>query len=206
MSRLRHGRVWTVAILTLAVLVVVCRGPELTWANGSSVPSTQNLAADPQQYLSVSGARYSMLHWVDGPEIGARAAIVVEYPSGRVLYSKAMHDRLAPASTTKILTSILTLEHGNIEDDVTISPEDLVGESSMGLQNGEHQTLHNLLYGMLLPSGNDAAMAVARTIGSQAIAFASQQKDPVQRFAEMMNARATQLGLADSHFVNPHGL
>src|SRR5438067_952938 len=66
------------------------------------------------------------------PEIGARAAIVVEYPSGRILYSKAMHDRLAPASTTKILTAILTLEHGNLDEQVTAAPEDLVGESSMG--------------------------------------------------------------------------
>jgi D-alanyl-D-alanine carboxypeptidase (penicillin-binding protein 5/6) len=138
------------------------------------------------------------------PEIGARAAIVVEYPSGRILYSKAMHDRLAPASTTKILTSILALEHGNLEDVVTVSPDDMVGESTMGLEIGEQQTLHNLLYGMLLPSGNDAATAVARYLGSQASAPGS--GDPMARFIEMMNARAAQLGLADSHFINPHGL
>src|SRR5437868_7144330 len=101
------------------------------------------------------------------PQIGARAAIVVEYPSGHILYSKAMHDHLAPASTTKLLTSILALEHGNLEDVVTVSPDDLVGESTMGLESGEQQTLHNLLYGMLLPSGNDAAMTVARYPGSQ---------------------------------------
>jgi D-alanyl-D-alanine carboxypeptidase len=138
------------------------------------------------------------------PEIGARAAIVVEYPSGRILFERAMHDRLAPASTTKILTAILALEHGNVEDTVTVSPDDLVGESSMGLESGEQQTLHNLLYGMMLPSGNDAAMAVARYLGSQGGAPGS--GDPIARFSEMMNARVSQLGLTDSHFVNPHGL
>ncbi len=138
------------------------------------------------------------------PDISARAAIVVEYPSGRILYSKAMHDHLAPASTTKILTSILALEHGNLEDVVTISPDDLVGESTMGLEGGEQQTLHNLLYGMLLPSGNDAAMAIARYLGSQVAA--PDGRSSITRFADMMNTRASQLGLTDSHFVNPHGL
>src|SRR5438067_1776815 len=206
MSRSRHGRVWAVAILTLAVLVAVCRGPELTWAGGLKVPGPEYPAVDPHLYLSVSGANYSLLHWQAGPEIGARAAIVVEYPSGRVLYSKAIHDHLPPASTTKILTAILALEHGNLEDQVTASPGDLVGESTMGLEDGERQTMRNLLFGLLLPSGNDAAMAIARQIGSLESAPNPQQPDPVRRFADMMNARASQLGLADSHFVNPHGL
>lgn len=140
----------------------------------------------------------------DAPDISARAAIVVEYPSGRILYSKSMHDKLPPASTTKILTSILAIEHGNLDDTVTVDPADLVGESTMGLEAGEKQTLHNLLYGMLLPSGNDAAMAVARFLGSQDPGGAG--KDPIKHFAEMMNARAAQLGLTDSHFITPHGL
>src|SRR5438309_8519094 len=132
MSRSRHGRVWTVAILALAVLVAVCRGPDLTWANGSKASGSEYLAAHLPQYLSVAGASYSLLHSEGEPDIGARAAIVVEYPSGRVLYSKAMHDRLPPASTTKILTAILALEHGSLEDQVTAASGDLVGESTMG--------------------------------------------------------------------------
>jgi D-alanyl-D-alanine carboxypeptidase len=140
------------------------------------------------------------------PEIGARAAIVVEYPSGRILYSKAMHDRLAPASTTKILTAILALEHGKLDDVVTTDAGDLVGESTMGLEVGEQQTLHNLLYGLLLPSGNDAAMAIARYIGSQVTTPNPALNDPIDRFTEMMDVRVAQLGLQDTHFVNPHGL
>ena len=140
------------------------------------------------------------------PEIGARAAIVVEYPSGRILYEKSAHDRLAPASTTKILTAILALEYGQLDDIVTIMPDDLVGESSMGLQNGERQTMRDLLYGLMLASGNDAAMAIARTLGSRVVAGEVALKPPVARFAEMMNVRVRQLGLGDSHFVNPSGL
>ena len=142
----------------------------------------------------------------DVPEISARAAIVVEYPSGRILYTKDEHARLAPASTTKIMTAILALEYGKLDDLVTATPDDLVGESSMGLHNGEQQTMHELLYGMLLPSGNDAAMAIARTLGSRVVAGDLALKPPVARFAEMMNVRVGQLGLEDTHFVNPHGL
>lgn len=149
-------------------------------------------------------ASWAQAQEIAEPNIEARAAIVVEYPSGKILYAKAMHDRLAPASTTKILTSILAIEHGNLEDVATVSADDLVGESTMGLESGERQTLHNLLYGMMLPSGNDAAMTTARYLGAQAAAPGG--KGPVTRFIDIMNARVAQLGLVDSHFVNPHGL
>lgn len=140
------------------------------------------------------------------PQIGARAAIVVEYPSGRVLFAKNEHAQLAPASTTKILTAILALEYGNLDGSVTIQQSDLVGESTMGLKLGEQQTLHNLLYGMMLPSGNDAAMTIARTIGSKVVTGDPAFADPIARFVQMMNVRVGQLGLTNSHFANPHGL
>lgn len=142
------------------------------------------------------------------PQIGAKAAIVVEYPSGRILYQKSSHTRLAPASTTKILTAILALEYGKSNEVVTVSPQDMVRGSKMGLQSGERQTLLNLLYGLLLPSGNDAAMTIARHIGAknQSGLAPTLQIKPVSYFTRMMNARALQLGLKDTHFVNPHGL
>ncbi|MFL5733027.1 MAG: hypothetical protein ACJ78Q_07470 [Chloroflexia bacterium] len=179
MSRGRLALVWHAAVVALVTLITW--GPVQSWAAPAAQAQTE-------------------------PEISARAAIVVEYPSGRILFSRSMHDRLAPASTTKLMTAILALEHGNLEETVTVSPDDLVGESTMGLEAGEQQTVHNLLYGMLLPSGNDAAMAVARHLGSLEAASTPDGKDPVHHFAEMMNARAGQLGLTDSHFANPHGL
>ena len=140
------------------------------------------------------------------PEISARAGIVVEYPSGRILYSRGAHDRLAPASTTKILTAILAIEYGKVQDIVTVADSDLVGESSMGLVGGEQQTMHELLYGLMLPSGNDAAAAIARSLGEKSTSGDPTLSDPGSRFIAMMNARVTQLGLKNSHFLNPHGL
>lgn len=138
------------------------------------------------------------------PQVSARAAIVVEYPSGRILYQKAAHERLAPASTTKILTAILVLEYGKLDEVVTVAAEDMIRGSTMGLRAGEKQTLRHLLYGLMLPSGNDAALTVARHIGSKQ--GTSSAKEAVQAFVSMMNTRAMQMGLKDTHFVNPHGL
>ena len=141
------------------------------------------------------------------PQIGAQAAIVVEYPGGRILYSKNEHERMPPASLTKIMTAILALEYGNTADIVTSTPDDIVGESAMGLVAGEQQTLLDLLYGMMLPSGNDAAMSIARHLGSTVGAnVQAESPDPIGRFAVMMNMRVQQLGLADTHLLNPHGL
>jgi D-alanyl-D-alanine carboxypeptidase (penicillin-binding protein 5/6) len=141
------------------------------------------------------------------PVIGAKAAIVVDYATGRILYSKGMHERLAPASTTKILTAILAMESGNLDEVITVAPKDLVRGSKMGLRSGENQTLRSLLYGLLIPSGNDAAMTIARALGARAAAKAgAKAADPINYFAEMMNRRAADFGLTDTHFVNPHGL
>jgi serine-type D-Ala-D-Ala carboxypeptidase (penicillin-binding protein 5/6) len=138
------------------------------------------------------------------PEIGARAAIVVEHPSGRIVYQKDARTRMAMASTTKIMTAILALEYGKLDEQVLVSSTDLVRGTSMGLRAGETLPLRNLLYGMLLNSGNDAANTVARYVGGQD--SGNTGKAARASFIAMMNARAQQLGLKDSHFVNPHGL
>ncbi|HYP18773.1 MAG TPA: D-alanyl-D-alanine carboxypeptidase family protein [Chloroflexia bacterium] len=178
----RKHRTTRTAIVSLLLLVLT-----LSWSGiSAAAPATQEALAEP--------------------EISARAAIVVEYPSGRVLYSRAMHDQLAPASTTKILTAILALEYGKLDEVFTTTDEDLVGESSMGLASGERQTLLDLLYGMMLPSGNDASMVVARGLAEKAAPPETSSEDPIARFSAMMNKRVEQLGLRNSHFANPHGL
>ncbi|HEX8229177.1 MAG TPA: D-alanyl-D-alanine carboxypeptidase family protein [Chloroflexia bacterium] len=154
----------------------------------------------------VAGAAPAYQEALAEPEIGARAAVVVEYPSGRILYARAMHDQLAPASTTKILTAILAMEYGKLDDVFTVVDDDLVGESSMGLSSGERQTLMDLIYGMLLPSGNDASMVVARGLGEKTTPAEGNADDAIARFSGLMNSRVEQLGLRNSHFVNPHGL
>lgn len=140
------------------------------------------------------------------PQISAKSAIVVEYPSGRIIYQKGAHQQLAPASTTKILTAIIAMERGKLNETVTVASEDMIRGSKMGLKSGEKQTLRNLLYGLMLPSGNDASMTIARHIGAQKAGTSATPKESVTAFAGQMNARLVQLGLKESHFVNPHGL
>jgi D-alanyl-D-alanine carboxypeptidase (penicillin-binding protein 5/6) len=140
------------------------------------------------------------------PEISAKAAIVVEYPSGRILYEKGSRERLPMASTTKIATAILAIEYGKLSDVVTVGPKDLVRGSKMGLRDGEQQTLKNLLYGLMLPSGNDAAMTIARHLGTVSAPKGMSTGDPMRTFVAMMNRRVERMGLKDTHFANPHGL
>ena len=108
-----------------------------------------------------------------------------------------MHGRVAPASLTKIVTALVAIEHGDLDEWVAVEfdDEELYDSTLMGIWNGEWYTLRDLLYGLMLPSGNDSALAIANHIsGSE------------EQFAELMNIKVGQLGLTDSHFVNPHGL
>ena len=129
------------------------------------------------------------------PEVTAQAAIVSDVTSGQVLAEKNAHQRLAPASTTKIATALVALQRGQLEEQVTVHESALIGGARMGLSPGQVVTLEELLYGLLLRSGNDAAMAIAQHIGGS-----------VDGFVEMMNQEARDLGLTDTHFANPHGL
>lgn len=131
-----------------------------------------------------------------GPPTSAWAAIVFENTTKTVLYAKNEHAIRAPASLTKIMTALLALENGRMDDTVTVSrgAAEMWG-SSAHLHPGQQLKLKDLLYGMLLPSGNDAAVAVAEHIGGSLPAF-----------VEMMNQRAVELGAQHTHFANPHGL
>ena len=131
-----------------------------------------------------------------GTDNAAQAAIVVHPETGTVLYEKNADARLGIASTTKIMTALVVLEHCALGESVEILPEYTAVEgSSMYLRAGETYTVEELLYGMMLVSGNDAALALAcHTAGS------------VQAFADMMNDKARALGMTGSAFQNPNGL
>lgn len=129
------------------------------------------------------------------PAVTAQAAIVSDVTSGQVLAEKNAHQRLAPASTTKIATALVALQQGQLEEQIVIPESALIEGAQMGLSPGQVVTLEELLYGLLLPSGNDAAMAIAQHIGGS-----------VDGFVAMMNQEAEALGLTDTHFANPHGL
>jgi D-alanyl-D-alanine carboxypeptidase (penicillin-binding protein 5/6) len=130
------------------------------------------------------------------PVTAAKSAVVMDVASRRVLYKKNPHVKLPMASTTKIMTAILAIEMGDLADVVTVSPRAAgVEGSSIYLERGEKLTLEDLLYGLMLRSGNDAAVAIAEHIGGT-----------VENFANLMNRKAYQIGARNTHFVNPHGL
>ena len=131
------------------------------------------------------------------PSVSAASAILVDAESGRVLYEKDAHTRRLIASTTKLMTALVAAESCiDLGENVTVEYADTRTEgSSLYLQVGEQITVEALLYGLLLHSGNDAALALARYCGGD-----------VETFVEQMNQKARELGMADSHFENPNGL
>jgi serine-type D-Ala-D-Ala carboxypeptidase (penicillin-binding protein 5/6) len=131
------------------------------------------------------------------PTIKARSAILLDLGTGSVLYQLDAHGRHAPASLLKVATALVALEHLGLEQVVTVpaSINQLPWDSTrMGLRPGERLTVRELLYGLFLNSGNDAAITLAEAAMPRAT------------FIGLMNAKAAQLGLVDTHFVNPIGL
>lgn len=126
----------------------------------------------------------------------AEAAALIDVESGRLLYSHNGDKRMRIASLTKIMTAIVAIENGDLSDIVKTSSRAAGKEgSSIYLKVGEEMSLHYLLYGLMLRSGNDAAVAIAEHVGGSE-----------EGFVWMMNEKARELGLANTHFMNPHGL
>lgn len=130
--------------------------------------------------------------------IQAEGAALIDAKTGTLLYGKHAENKMYPASMTKVMTLLVACENGNLDDLVTVS-ENAVNSipwdsSKMGLEAGEQLSLSDLLYGLILVSGNDAAMVIAEHIGGSE-----------EGFVEMMNAKAKELGCENTHFVNPHG-
>lgn len=131
------------------------------------------------------------------PNINSRAAVVIERSTGAILFGKNEYDVRKMASTTKIMTSIIVLENENdLSRIVTVSSKAAgIHGSRLGLSTNCKITVRDLLYGLMLCSGNDAAIALAEHIGGS-----------VEGFADLMNVKASSLGLTNTHFVTPHGL
>ncbi|PAE90872.1 D-alanyl-D-alanine carboxypeptidase family protein [Shouchella clausii] len=128
--------------------------------------------------------------------VSGQAAILMEQSSGRVLYSKNEHQPLKIASITKIMTAILAIESGKLDETVTVSKRAEGTEgSSLYLVAGEKLTLRDLVYGLMLRSGNDAAIAIAEHVGGS-----------VEGFVFLMNEKAEEIGMSNTLFRNPHGL
>lgn len=130
------------------------------------------------------------------PTINSRRYAVYDRLSGRCIYGKDENKQTAMASTTKIMSAVIIVENCNLEDIVTVTAKEAgVGGSRLGLHTDDKISVNDLLYGLMLRSGNDAAVALAiHTAGS------------VEEFANLMNQKAEVLGLTNTHFVSPHGL
>ena len=130
------------------------------------------------------------------PSINSRAAIVYDRSSGCILFGKNENEQRKMASTTKIMTAIIVIENANLDDIVTISSKAAgTGGSRLGLHTNDKISVRDLLYGLLLCSGNDSAVALAEYVGGDILGFSN-----------LMNEKCAFLGLTSTHFVTPHGL
>ncbi len=151
-----------------------------------------------------AGRRYGSLDLAamnDAPTVSdsvrSVAAIAVDGANGHVLASRNADARLAPASLTKMMTALVAVKHASsLTDIVTATERSLSEPSTIGLDPGDRLTLEDMLYGLLLPSGNDAALAIAESVG----------RGSIDTFVGWMNEQAAVMGLKNTHFANPNGL
>jgi D-alanyl-D-alanine carboxypeptidase (penicillin-binding protein 5/6) len=155
--------------------------------------------------MAQSVARFAPL---TPPTVSARSIYVVDFTSGTELLALNPDEPLPPASLTKIVSALVVLDKANLDDIITIEESDLVSpeESQVGLQAGDELSGRDLLRGMLIPSGNDATRAMARTIGRHVVDEGASNEDAIAAFVDMMNVKAREVGALASHFVTPTGM
>ena len=128
----------------------------------------------------------------------SEAAVLFDITDGQVMYSKNAFERLYPASITKVMTALIAIKYGDLTDTVTVTEDAVITEAGAtlaGIHPGDQLTMEQLLYGLMLPSGNDAGAAIAVHMAGS-----------IDAFAELMNREAQKLGATGTHFMNPHGL
>ena len=162
--------------------------PNLTYAN---LEDNEKINLEAIEKTIETSANVS-----EEPKLDAKIALVYDRSSENVLYEKNGYKTTKMASTTKIMTSIVVLENANLNNIVTVDKKAAgTGGSRLGLKAGDKITVNDLLYGLMLRSGNDAAVALAIHVGGS-----------VEEFAKLMNKKANELGLKNTNFVTPHGL
>lgn len=168
-------------------------------ASAGAVPAASSApAANSAPPTAGTAAQLAAGRPVSQPALSARAAILIEQSTGQVLYASHADSELAIASTTKLMTALLTLEHVPHLSTIFTAPNYYAapGDSQIGLVPGERMSVHDLLLALLIPSADDAAEDLAYNIGHHSVA----------RFVGMMNAQARELGLTETHYSTPSGL
>lgn len=172
----------------LIIIFLICSSVFYSFADDKS--DELHIPLNIEEFASTSSKLDSI------PNLNARYATIYDRASQTILYDKNANEKTKMASTTKIMTAIVVLENSNLSDIVKISKKAAsIGGSRLGLSTNDTISVENLLYGLLLCSGNDAAIALAEHVGSS-----------VENFATMMNKKAVDLNLSSSNFVTPHGL
>lgn len=201
----RYHRKWMVGVLAAGLVLVGCAGQKES--ENISYPIQEGLEA--LVALTPTDVRRSETFASDlcvitedvphpGNEVTAEAAGVFSLNDHLTILEKNVYERLYPASTTKIMTALIAIRYGDLQEKVTVGQEAVITESGASLCHinpGDTLTLEQLLYGLMMPSGNDAGAAIAVHISGS-----------IEEFAELMNREARRIGATGSHFVNPHGL
>lgn len=203
-------------LIAVVVAALLCMGmsmtayavPQITPEEHPPAEATEEeaqafKAAQLQKYYDMPVATNEIKGWPQGPGTYGEAAIVMEVGTGEILYGKNIDDQHYPASITKVLTALVALENGKMDDKITFTHDCVAflqpGDSSIGMKENDEITLEQALYATLLASANEAAYAVAENVGKNA-------GHDYQWFIDQMNVRCKELGGTNSNFVNANGL
>lgn len=189
---MKSGKKW-IKVLALCLLVAICV-PQAVWATEADIAATPEPTPTPLpiETNDVEG-------WVDGPDVSAWTACLIDANTGTVMYNKGMTDRMNPASTTKVMTALLVLENAELDEVFTFTEtgvaEAYSGSSNLITQVGEQFTVEDAIHALMLKSANDFASQIAEYVGGT-----------VENFVQMMNDKAAELGCVNTHFNNAHGM
>ncbi len=176
----------------IAILLLLATGRP-AWAKKKRAPDENSGAPDDTEYVETMP---QITTFSGTPSVHAASVMVVDARSGHILYEKNPDEHRPPASTQKLLTSLILAESGNLAKQVTVEPSDTWAEPvKLNFQPGERYSRYQLLQVLLVHSTNDVARCLARDNAGS-----------IEAFADKMNQKAAELGLANSHFVNPNGL
>lgn len=171
----------------------------LTYNSISALSAPVDDGGSKSEFLSMPIESNEVPNWPTGPEISAKAAILIEANTGVVLYAKNVHEHMYPASTTKLMTALIAYENSALDDIVNFSYDAVFslepGSANIGIDPGQAMDMEECLYGIMVGSANEVANAIAEHVGGS-----------MDGFADMMNAKVNSLGLKDTHFTNANGL
>lgn len=204
----KTGQIWKAGLPCLLSLCLFLGGCGFNEASRMSNlysfeerPITLDMADDGSGYAQLFAENLCVIEdegAFPAGDVTSEAGALFDTTGNQVLYSKNSYERLYPASITKVMTALLAVKYGNLSDMVTMTEDAVITESGAtlcGIKPGDTLSMEQLLYGLMLPSGNDAGAAIAVHMSGS-----------IPAFANLMNEEAKRLGATGTHFVNPHGL